>query len=196
MKCFLFFSFFRFFIFTNLKNSNSIVLFPHLQFFGTFFKSFCVYTIEFSLANEHPLVMDWSRFYLPFLPKSAAKLKTWRWHLTNVNHFIRLVCLNFNSFYSSRILKFSFILPFNIWVKSATADFVILIFKRNWNFCVSLSFNSRALPFHYLPTKDVRIGHRKWSFELMFKKLISLIEFRFFLFHFLCWRRYFLIRNE
>jgi hypothetical protein len=43
-------------------------------------------------VSSHPSVAITS----VHLPKSAAKLKTGRWHLTNVNHFTRPVCLNFN----------------------------------------------------------------------------------------------------
>ena len=57
----------------------------------------------------------------------SLQIKTWRWHLSNVKDFTRSICLSFNWFYSSLVLKLLFILPFNILVKSATADFVLLI---------------------------------------------------------------------
>jgi hypothetical protein len=60
-------------------------------------------------------------------------------------------------------------------------NFVILIFKRNWNFCISLEslrFYSRALPFHYPPNRRLN-----WIFLVRPIK-ITTIKIRFF--YFIC----------
>ncbi len=56
----------------------------------------------------------------------SLKIRTRRWHSANVNNFPRPGCCILKLIYSSRILKFLFILPFNILVKSAMADFVLI----------------------------------------------------------------------
>ena len=80
----------------------------------------------------------------------SLQIKTWRWHLSNVKNFTRPICLSFNLFYSSLIQKFLLILPFNILVKSATADFVPLnsvIVEAKFLVAVSNWFEC-AEPFH------------------------------------------------
>jgi hypothetical protein len=60
-------------------------------------------------------------------------------------------------------------------------NFVIFIFKRKWNFCISLEslrFYSRALPFHYPPNRRLN-----WIFLVRPIK-ITTIKIRFF--YFIC----------
>ncbi len=82
----------------------------------------------------------------------SLQICTCRWHLTNINDFTRPVCWIWIWIYLILLVFWNFylFLPFNIWVKSAIADFVLLnsvIVQAKFLVAVSKLFEVSE-PFH------------------------------------------------